>query len=436
MQTRSSRPPGSTSRRARQALRTGTGLALLATSVVACGGDDDAGGRASLTWYANPDGDQAAVIAANCNATSDTYRINVEVLPQSATEQRIQLARRLAAEDASIDLMSLDPVFTAEFSDAGFLEPMPADLVTELTDTTLGGAIEGATWEGELVVAPQWANTQLLWYRKSFADEIGLDMTQPVTWDQIIDAAAENGRSVGVQANRYEGYIVWINALIQGAGGTIVSDTENGADLTVDLDSEPAREAARIVAKLAASPAAQSDLSVSNEGTVLGPFGSNAGAFQVNWTFISTNYAGSPTADDLGFTRYPQTIEGQESKPPIGGINIGVSAYGGDTEAAYEAVGCITSAESQVAYAIGSGNMPARSDAYDSDELNAEFPPELLQAFRDSIDTAGPRPATPYWSTVVNAMLGRWHPADRVDEGTPASSATFVRDVLDGNALN
>ena len=54
----------------------------------------------------------------------------------------------------------------------------------------------------------------------------------------------------------------------------------------------------------------------------------------------------------------------------------------------------------------------------------------------NSVDTAGPRPATPYWSTVVNAMLGRWHPADSVNEGTAASSATFVRDVLDGNALN
>ena len=45
-------------------------------------------------------------------------------------------------------------------------------------------------------------------------------MTQPVTWDQIIDAASENGATVGVQANKYEGYVVWINALVEGAGGT------------------------------------------------------------------------------------------------------------------------------------------------------------------------------------------------------------------------
>jgi multiple sugar transport system substrate-binding protein len=261
-------------------------------------------------------------------------------------------------------------------------------------------------------------------------------MTEPVTWDQIIDAASDNGGTVGVQANRYEGYIVWLNALIQGAGGEIVSDVEAGSDLQIDLDSEPAREAARIVEKLAGSPAAESDLSVSNEGTVLGPFAGDRGAFQVNWTFISTNYAGSATADDLGWARYPQTIAGQESKPPIGGINIGVSKYGGDTEAAYDAVACITSEANQVAYAIGSGNMPARDAAYDSAELNEAFPADLLQSFRDSIDSAGPRPATPYWGTIVNAMLGRWHPAASVSQDTPASSAKFVRDVLAGDALN
>ena len=64
------------------------------------------------------------------------------------------------------------------------------------------------TWDDGVYAFPQWANTQVLWYRKSLAEAAGLDMTQPVTWDQIIDAAADNGGTVGVQANKYEGYVV------------------------------------------------------------------------------------------------------------------------------------------------------------------------------------------------------------------------------------
>ena len=111
--------------------------------------------------------------------------------------------------------MSLDPPFTAEFADAGFLAELPQDAKAQLEEQgTFQGAMDAATWEDKLVVFPFWSNTQVLWYRKSFVEKAGLDMTQPVTWDQIIDAAADNGGKIGVQANKYEGYSVWINALI------------------------------------------------------------------------------------------------------------------------------------------------------------------------------------------------------------------------------
>ena len=141
------------------------------------------------------------------------------MLPQDANQQRIQLARRLAAQDSGIDLMSIDPPFTAEFSNAGFLAPLPQSLQDQLSQQSFKSATAAATWEGKLVVAPFWSNTQVLWYRKSFVEKAGIDMSKPVTWDQIIDAAAENGGKVAVQSNKYEGYVVWINALISGAGG-------------------------------------------------------------------------------------------------------------------------------------------------------------------------------------------------------------------------
>ena len=112
-------------------------LALAASAVAAaglltaCGGGD---GTPELTWYINPDPNPPdgfegpfgqAGIADRCS--TDQYTIKTELLPQSATEQRIQLLRRLVAEDSSISLMSLDPVFTAEFAEAGFLEPLPDD---------------------------------------------------------------------------------------------------------------------------------------------------------------------------------------------------------------------------------------------------------------------------------------------------------------------
>ncbi|WP_244931850.1 extracellular solute-binding protein [Nocardioides sp. W7] len=409
-----------------------TASALLA----ACSSDD--GDTPELIWYTNPDSGGQAKVAANCTEAADgAYKITTQVLPQDANQQRIQLIRRLAAEDPGIDIMSIDPPFTAEFSNAGYLADIPDELQATLSEQSFEGATTAATWNDELVVAPFWSNTQVLWYRKSFAEKVGIDMTQPVTWDQIIDAAAQGGGKVAVQANKYEGYVVWINALISGAGGDIVSDTEQGADASIDIDSEAGAAAAAVIEKLAGSPAAPADLSVAQEGQAGATFGSDQGAFLVNWTYIWTNFdeAQPEVKEDLGFARYPQTVEGEESHPPYGGIGVGVSAFSQHEKESMQAIECITNAENQGVNAELTGNMPASEGGYEYPPLAEIYPQELLDLFQESLDAAAPRSVSPYWSDISGSIQSTWHPASGVSPETPADSKSFMREVLDQRRL-
>jgi multiple sugar transport system substrate-binding protein len=427
----------------------GAGVAAAALSLsllTACGGG---GGKPTLNWYINPDGQETLnKLAEDCS--TDDYDIAIQLLPSSATDQRTQLARRLAAKDSSTDLMSLDPVFVAEFANAGWLAPFEGELADQvLDDDVLKGAAETAEWDDQVVVAPQWANTQVLWYRKSLAQAAGLDMTQPVTWDQVIDAASTGGGSVGVQANKYEAYVVWINALIQGAGGNILDPetVEAGRDAKVTIDSAAGEDAAAVIEKLADSPAAQADFTTSNEGTSLGQMfpESGPGEFMTNWTFVYKNYEGligepgGPADDagfgDLGWARYPQTVQGEESKPPIGGIDIGVGSYSKHPEFAQEAAVCVTNAEAQTALAVNEGLMPSRQSVYDSPELAEAYPPDLLQLFSESVDSGGPRPKSAYYSQISSAVQSRWHSPNSVSPGTPKRSADFLTAILKGEAL-
>jgi multiple sugar transport system substrate-binding protein len=409
--------------------------ALLTASGVLAGCSTGAGSGDTLTWYINPDAGGQAQVAENCS--TDDYTIEVQVLPQSASEQRIQLSRRLAAEDPEIDIMSIDPPYTAEFANAGFLATIPDELQSNLEQQSFQGAVDAATWNDQLVVAPFWSNTQVLWYRKSFAEKAGIDMEQPVSWDQIIDAAADNDGQVAVQANKYEGYSVWINALIEGAGGAIATNTDRGVDLTLEVDSPAGETAAGIIEKLAGSAAAPADLSVSNEGTAGGTFGGPQGAFMVNWTYIWTNYDETQpeVKDDLGFSRYPQSTEGEESRPPYGGIGVGVSAYSDHVDAAMQAIECITSADNQGVNAELTGNMPASPAGYEYPALAEIYPGSLLALFQESLDAAAPRTVSPYWSDISGAILGSWHPSDSVDGQTPPDSQQLIDDVLHGRSL-
>lgn len=425
------RPPGTTSRRKwRTGLATAATLGLTATLLSSCGSDSDA-----LVWYINPDAGGQAAVAAACSEELG-FEITTQVLPQAAGEQRIQLARRLAAEDPAIDLMSIDPPYTAEFANAGYLAEIPADMQERMREQAFEGAADAATWEDQLVVAPFWSNTQVLWYRKSFVERTDLDMSQPVTWEQIIQAAAEGGGKVAVQSNKYEGYSVWINALITGAGGEIATNTEEGAEATIEVDSEAGRVAAGIIETLASSSAAPDDMSVAQEGQAGATFGGEQGAFMVNWTYVLTG-AGYPeeVVKDIGYTRYPRSVEDEESRPPYGGIGIGVSEFSDRKEQAIEALECLTSPDNQGLNAELTGNMPSSAAGYDWPALKEIYPQDLLDLFQQSLEAAAPRTVSPYWSDISGALLSRFHPPSSVDEDTPEEAQAFIEDVLQQRSL-
>ena len=127
--------------------------------------------------------------------------------------------------------------------------------------------------------------------------------------------------------------------------------------------------------------------------------------------------------------------EGEPSAPPIGGGDIAVGAYSDNTDLAYKAAQCLASVDNQVQYAIDAGDMPSNEAGYTDPKLLKAFPADLLALYRESIDAAAPRPPTPYWAAIVNAILSKWHPADSVNANTPQKSASFIEQVLSGDAL-
>ena len=410
-----------------------------------CGDGGESSGPAHLTWYINPDNGSQATLAKQCSEQSQgAFTIETQVLPNEADAQREQLVRRLAAQDDSIDLMSLDPPFVAEFANAGYLLPITnADDVAEFTDGVLDAPLETAYWDDKLVAPPFWANTQLLWYRKSVAQAAGVDPTAPdFTWDEMITAAEDQGKRIGVQGRRYEGYMVWINALVVSGGGQIVENVDQGANATPSMAGPAGDAAADIVGNLARSSAAPADLATAGEEEARSTFQSDQGSFMVNWPYVYSAAQESVTSgaidqsvvDDIGWARYPAVASGQPSAPPLGGINLAIGKFTNHPDEALAAAKCITSLPSNVQYMVESGNPAARSAAYDDPEVRQAFP--MADLIRESIDSAGPRPITPYYGDVSTSVQRTWHPESSVRApGTPEKTDTYMGEVLSGDRL-
>ena len=195
------------------------GVAALAVAVLsACGGSSDGSGPPTLSWFvAIQPGGTIETVAERCSKESGgRYKVEPEFLPTDASQQREQLVRRLGAEDPSIDIIGMDVIWTGEFANAGWVEEWKGPLKQQVTEEVFSNVIETASFEGKLYAAPFNTNTQLLWYRKDLVPK------PPDTWDEMIDQAEKLGRdnagTIQVQANRYEGFMVWVNALIESAG--------------------------------------------------------------------------------------------------------------------------------------------------------------------------------------------------------------------------
>ncbi|MBL8932170.1 MAG: extracellular solute-binding protein [Kineosporiaceae bacterium] len=410
--------------------------ALLATGLAACGTES---GPPTLSWYINPDSGGQAEIAGRCTAaTQGRYRIETTLLPREASAQREQLVRRLAANDSSIDLMSLDPPFIPEFAEAGFLAEIPEDVATEVTDGVVESAVQGSTWEGRVVTVPFWANTQLLWYRKSVAQAAGLDLSGPVTWDQLIEAATAQNTTIAAQGIRAEALTVLVNAVVASAGGTIVLTPDAPPDeVELGIDDARGRRAAEVIQNIANSAAAGPALNTRNEDASATLFEQGAAAFMVNWPFVFPRGQGAvedgtltqSALDDYGWALYPAVDAGTPSAPPYGGINLGIGAFSEHPDLALEAAQCIVSAENQAYYFVTNGNPAALESVYDDQEVVQAFP--MASTIRESLRRAAPRPQTPYYNEVSSTIQRTWHPLGSVNPATtPARTADIIRAVL------
>jgi multiple sugar transport system substrate-binding protein len=420
-------------------------VAALALAGAGCGDGDGGGeGPPRLQWYVNPDDGGQAEIGRRCTAKAQgRYRIETPVLPRSASDQREQLLRRLAAKDSSIDLMSLDPVFVPEFAEAEFLAPIPEGQARSLSEETLEPAVKGATWNGRLVAVPMWANTQVLWYRKSVARKAGLDLeTAPVTWARLIAAARSTGTTVAVQAQRYEGYTVLINALIESARGRIIENPGASSDnIELGIDSPAGSRSASIIRRLADSGVGGPSLSNADEEAARTLFQGANGGFMVNWPYVwrAANAAiedGSLSREvvsDIGWARYPRAMSGAPSRPPLGGIDLGIGRWSEHAELALDAARCIASPENQTFYFLHDGNPAARASVYSDPRVLEAFP--MAPLLRESLRASAPRPRTEFYGDLSAGLQREFHPPDAVTSNTPGDAQAFILRVLHGEDL-
>lgn len=397
-------------------------LAILLPAA-ACGSDD--GGVPVINLYYAPE-ENLGTVVDECNQRAEgEYRISYQVLPRGADDQRVQMVRRLAADDTSMDLLGLDVTWTQEFASAEWILPWTGEHQARAEEGTLAGPLETARFEGQLYAAPKNTNVQLLWYRSDLVDE------PPATWNEMIEEAlrlreAGDPYQIITMGAQYEGLVVLYNTIVASAGGHIIN--EAGTEAVFDAGAVRALE---ILKRFATAGVTTDSFTNAFEDDARLEFQSGTGAFQLNWPFVyPAMQADAPDlARDVRWARYPAVDEGTQSRVTIGGYNLAVSAYSRYPEESFDAALCLRNAEHQLFSAVNDGVPPTIEAVYDEPELAEAYPMRdtILAELRD----AATRPLTPAYQNVSTVISATLSPPSSIE---PERTAQTLRDLV-GDAL-
>jgi multiple sugar transport system substrate-binding protein len=397
-------------------------LGALVTALALAGCDADRTAEAPvLNWYVFNEPSGAFIeIADRCTKEAGSrYRIVLRPLPADADQQREQLARRLAARDADLDLIGMDVIWTAEFAAAGWIRPWPASLVEEAAGARLPATRASATLDGRLWAAPFTTNAQLLWYR---TDRVA---APPATWDEMIASALRLGPtgSIAAQGERYEGLTVLFVSALASAGGAVLSPDGRAVSL-----AEPAtRRALEVLRELGASGAAIPAFSTSREDQARIAFERGDATFMLNYTYVwpSAQRNAPEVAARMAWARWPRVRPSEPSRVTLGGLNIGVAAFSRHPQLAFAAATCIGSEAGQRIAAERGGLPPSSIALYEDPAVRAAMP--FIDTLRATLEDAAQRPQTPVYLDVSLAISRVLHPPRAIE---PAADVARLRDAV------
>ncbi len=418
------------------------GAAVLAgTALAAC--SSSAG--VTINLYISPEDHLQTVVDRCTEAAAGKYKIVYNKLPRGADGQREQMVRRLAAGDASLDVLGLDVTWVPEFAEAGWAEEWTGANAAAATQDVLPGPLATAKWNGKLYGATKNTNVQLLWY------DDRITPSPPKTFDELM-TQAEQLKAAGkpyqvlFTGAQYEGLVVFYNTLVASAGGHILSD--DGRSVVMD---DGAVRALELLKRLTTAGITDPSLTNQKEDDIRQAFQRGQAATELNWPFVYASYAKEKPQDLAHFkwTRYPSVAAGQPSRVTIGGFNLAVSTYSRHKPEAFEAALCLRNAASQKYQALVDGIPPSISTIYrDTSPLDAAKPADakenptmadqypMKDDIRAALTDAAVRPLTPAYqnlSTVMSKVLSP--PADIDVQATAQELRERLADALDSRGI-
>jgi len=357
--------------------------------------------RGPITFAApgDPTGTLAAEIQ-DWNAAHPREPVTLRELPMSADARRADFLERAQSGNGEYTVMAVDLAFVPELAKAGAFAPLaPTDFPTT---GLLNASVESGTVDGTLYAYPYTADAGLLYYRKDVL--ASLQLSPPTTWAELaqICAVVTRSRAEGCYASPYhEGEPLTVSVLeaIQGAGGQGFDPDGN------PLFSHYAASAgvSWMVDGLRSGRASTASASLDDD-TIRRSFERGGLVFMRDWAtawpLIGKAPDSSVNASQVGVVELPGA--NGPASAVFGGLDLAVSANGGNLATARDFVSFLTGESQQRERFQATGAGPTIEALYSDQTLMGTD--ELGSVLSTAISRATPRPAVADYAQLSAAV--------------------------------
>ncbi len=381
--------------------------AVLAMVLSACSGGTGGGGgggdasanldgRGPITYVQGKDNSNVVrPLVDKWNAAHPDEKVTFKEQSDNADQQHDDLVKNFQAKNVDYDVASVDVIWTAEFAAKGWLQPLK-DTMAVSTDGMLPATVQTGTYKDVLYTLPQTSDGGMLYYRKDLVP------TPPKTWDEMMgmcSIAKEKGIDCYAgQFAQYEGLTVNVSEAINSQGGSIVDKdgkaTVNSPEAKAGLQNLVDAYKDGNIPKQALTYQEEQGRQSFEAGKLM---------FLRNWPYVY-NLAktdGSSTVKDT-FGIAPLPGKDGPGASTLGGHNLGISVYSKNKATAKDFLAFMTTEETQKFYATQGSLAPVLESLYDDADLVAKLP--YLPVLKTSILNAVPRPVTPFYPAVTQAI--------------------------------
>jgi len=383
-------------------------LLVTASFLAACGGGSSGGAstvanaRGSITYVTGKDNSGIMpFIAQKWNAAHPNEKVTIKQQSDQADQQLSDLEQHFQAKDPGYDVVTVDVIWTAEFAAKGWIVPLTGKNAVD-TSGLLPATVKAATYRGTLYAAPFASDGGLLYYRTD------LVKTAPTTWDQLISDCQGKTTPFTItgpkpacyagQFAKYEGLTVNAAEAINAAGGTIV-----GSDgKTATVDSAQAATGMDFLVNGFKQGYIPKEALGFQETQSLNAFEGGQLMFMRNWPYADAILKGQGSKVVGKFGIAPLPGPDGHGASSLGGHSSAISTYSKYKATDLDFLKFLESEQIQTNDLTQGTLAPVLSSLYNQPDLVAKFP--YLPTLLASIQTAVPRPVTPFYPGVTEAI--------------------------------